>query len=58
MKAALAAQAFDRSFGTARSLLVNLYAEQSPEEPTESRRVPRPGLAVTFHWYPRRGMVQ
>jgi len=45
MKVALASQAFDRRFSTARSLLVNLYAEQSPEGPTSDRRVPRPGLA-------------
>lgn len=46
MKAALASQAFDRQFGTARSLLVNLYAEMSPEGPATDRRVPRPGLAA------------
>jgi len=45
VKVALASEAFDRGFGTARSLLVNLYAEMSPEGPTPDRRVPRPGLA-------------
>lgn len=44
MRLPLAAEAFDRRFGTPRAVLVNLYTEESREGPTQSRRVPRPGL--------------
>lgn len=46
MRLPLATEAFDRRFGLTRATLVNLYTEQSKEGPTETRRVPRPGLAL------------
>lgn len=45
MRLPLAAEAFDRRFGTAQATLTNQYSEESREGPTESRRVDRPGLA-------------